>query len=755
MQPDRAVSFLLAAFITGVVSAATPTDVTDTQREQTLKERISAANIGSYIESMTAHPTFPGAPFARTVAQMTLAKFKAWGWDAKIETFTIPFPRPTERAVELLTPQKFVAKLHEPAVPGDPYSEQQSEHLEPFFIYGPDGDVTAPALYVNFGLRDDYEQLASLGQSVKGKIVIVRAGGMWRGGKVQLAAEHGALAMLIYSDPKEDGYYRGPAYPEGGWRTPDGVQRGSILYGKFPGDPLTPFVAADAKAKRLAINSPENTVARIPALPLSFADAQPILESMQGGVAPESWRGALPITYRVGASSAAVHLKIKYQWKNIEIRDVVARLAGTTFGKEEVVRGNHRDGWVFGAQDPHSGHSAMLEEARVLGELYKGGWRPKRTIVYCSWEAEEQGVIGSTEWVEAHLAELQKNAVAYLNTDVTGPGSLRPTGSSSYTAFVTELAASITDPNSNVSVLKRAQLKAEADIYPRPGSTAMGMSLGAATLDALKNLIHLDPPGYGSDHHAFVSHAGVATVNLAFGDDLNMGSYHTAYDDYAWYERFGDPQFKYGRVTAQINAVAVLRLADADMLPMEFTATARSTDDEVTHLKNLYASVKSATDRSNRAVELGAYQVLTDPTQPRVAPPLKTVPPLDFSALDQATVAIKSAADRFEAAKAAAASAHLTDAQIANVNSALMNVERSYLRKGGLPERPHYRNELFSPGRLWDTVPVPAIGDAILDEQWAVAQAQIPLAAQTLEHIAAAIDTSTAELKKAAGERRR
>ncbi len=716
------------------------------QLETELKRDLSAENIGAYIKTLTARPTYPGSPFSRSVAEQTLAMFKKWGWDAKIETHKILFPHPTERVVELLGPKKFSAKLHEPPIAGDPYSALQSEILEPYFIYGPDGEVTAPLVYVNFGLRNDYDELARLGVSVKDKIVIARVGGVWRGGKVQLAAEHGAKAILIYSDPKEDGYFVEPPYPAGPGRTPDGVQRGSILNGKYPGDPTTPMAPSAAGAQRVAPASAESSFARIPAMPLSYTDAQELLKALGGQVVPESWKGALPITYRVGPSTANVHLKMKYSWDYIDIHNVVARLAGDTWPDEFVLRGNHHDGWVFGAQDPHTGHAAMLEEARILGDFYKRGWRPKRSIVYASWDAEEQGVIGSTEFVEQHAAELRDKAVAYLNTDVAGAGPLEVSGASSFARFVTNLAADVIDPNSGRPTLERSKLAGEFNLYELPSTMASGgWNRGGRAFDAARGRLRVGPPGYGSDHHAFVSYAGVASLMLFYLGEDSLGSYHTAYDNYAWFTRFNDPGFKYVKATAEINGIAVLRLADATVLPLEFDATADAVVDQVQALKSLYTKLREIADKNRDAVEAGAYRVLVNPRKPRIAPPPVVIPSVDFSAIDLAAREIQDAAGRFMAAKKALSDAP-SSAAVEKINAALMQVERSFLREGGTSGRPFYRNELYSPGRLWDTVPFPAVGDAMLDGKWDVAVQEIAPAAATLQRIAIAIDAATAAM---------
>jgi N-acetylated-alpha-linked acidic dipeptidase len=613
--------------------------------------------------------------------------------------------------------------------------------------------VRAPLVYVNFGLRSDYEELARLGVSVKDKVVIVRVGGLWRGGKVELASEHGAKAILIYSDPREDGYYVDGTYPDGPARTPDAVQRGSVLNGKYAGDPTTPLTASVVGAQRLPIDSPESSLARIPAMPLSYADAEGLLQALGGQVVPESWRGALPLSYRTGPSEAIVHLKIKYKWDYVTIHNVIAKLKGTVWPDELVIRGNHHDGWVFGAQDPHSGHSAMLEEARMLGVLHKNGWRPKRTIIYASWDAEEQGTIGSTEFVEQHTAELRDKAVAYLNTDMLGAGPLAADGASSFARFATDIAATVIDPNSGASALERAKVTSVANIYEAHSTTSSGITGNRAPIfDSEHNRLRLGPPGYGSDHHTFVSYAGVASMNLGFGGEDSTGSYHTAYDNYIWFTRFNDPGFRYLKASAELNGVAVLRLANAGVLPMEFDATADAVAAQLKDLEDLYQRARSQAERSSAAVSSGAYQIERDPKRPRVTPPIIDVPEIDFTPLEQGAQRIEAASARFMTAKRS--SSPVVDARTtALINEALIRIERSFLRAGGLPGRPFYRNELYSPGRLWDTVPFPAVGDALLDEQWDTAIQQIPLAAATLRNIADAIDVAADRFRKTSDER--
>lgn len=729
-----------------VVAQTTSEDVYEKQ----FVEGVSAQNIGDYIKTLTVRPTYPGSPFSKPLAQKTLELFKSFGWDAKIETFYVDFPKPTEQRVELLGENGYVAKLKEEPIPGDDYTFQTDEILGVQFIYGPDGDVTAPLVYANFGLRDDYKKLATMGVDVRGKIVIARIGGMWRGGKVQLAAEHGAVGILLYSDPKEDGYARDDTYPEGSGRPPSGVQRGSVLYGIYNGDPLTPGVAATKDAKRISPTDPNSSVAKIPAVPLSYEDAQQFLKALGGQVVPESWRGALPVTYHSGPSAAPVRLKVKYDWKQIELYDVIARLKGDTFPDELVIRGNHRDGWVFGAHDPHAGHASLLEEARVMGELYRKGWRPKRTLVYASWDAEEQGTIGSNEWVEAHRKELLDHAVVYMNTDASSQnGPVSVSGSASLGSVATSVASSLKDPQSNVSLLERAKIEVFSDLYENPSTGGYGViSAGSprVSFDQQNNSLPVGAPGYGSDHHSFVSYLSVPTLNLGFSSRNNSGgSYHTMYDNYDYYARFQDPGFKYGKAHAELNGVAAMRMASFDVLPMEFKPTAEAVAREISQLKSLYTRLRTGAERTNAMIDLNAYRVVQDPARPLSAPSRQTVPNLDFSPLEEALARLQAASEHFTSAKANLP-AKLSKAQVAAVNRQMILVEQAFRREDGLPGRELYKNEFFSPGRLWDTVPVPAVGDAMLDGKWTLAAQQIPLAANTVGNIAARVEAATSHI---------
>src|SRR5438876_5797804 len=410
-----------------------------------------------WMKRLSARPHHVGSPYGKENADFIAGLFRSWGYDTEIERFDVLFPTPKTRILEMTVPERFTAKLEEPVIKEDATSGQKSEQLSTYNAYSINGDVTGQLVYVNYGVPQDYEALERRGIDVKGKIVIARYGGSWRGIKPKVAAEHGAIGCIIYSDPRDDGYFEGDVYPKGAWRNDSGAQRGSVAdMPLYPGDPLTPGVGATANAKRLEIKDAP-TLTKIPVLPISYADALPLLRSLEGPVAPAAWRGALPITYHVGPGKTTVHLKLEFDFKLVPAYDVIARLRGSERPDEWVIRGNHHDAWVNGADEPLSGQVAMMEEARGLGELMKTGWKPKRTIVYCAWDGEEPGLLGSTEWVEAHAALLSKNAVLYVNTDSNSRGFLGVEGSHTIEKFINEVARDVTDPEKKISVSDRVR----------------------------------------------------------------------------------------------------------------------------------------------------------------------------------------------------------------------------------------------------------------------------------------------------------
>ncbi|HWZ59756.1 MAG TPA: M28 family peptidase, partial [Gemmatimonadaceae bacterium] len=467
-----------------------------------------ATRLRESMRRLSARPHHVGSAYDHDNAEWILAQFKSYGLDAHIETFDVLFPTPRERVVELVAPTRFTAALREPAVAGDATSAQQSEQLPTYNAYSIDGDVTAPLVYVNYGVPADYETLAQHGVSVKGAIVIARYGHSWRGVKPKVAAEHGAVGCLIYSDPFDDGYGTGETFPTGPFRPHTGVQRGSVMDMPVnPGDPLTPGIGSIPGAHRLAL-SEVKTFTKIPVLPISYGDAQPLLAAVGGPVAPQAWRGALPITYRLGAGPARVHLRVRSNWDTKTLYDVIARIPGKQAPDEWVIRGNHHDAWVNGAEDPISGQVALLEEARALGALVAKGWAPRRTIIYCAWDGEEPGLLGSTEWVETHADELRQHAVAYLNTDSNTRGFLRLEGSHVLERFLNGVARDITDPETSRSVWDRQQ--------------AAVIRFGSAhdRTDARTRAdLRIGALGSGSDYSSFLQHLGIPAADLVYGGE--------------------------------------------------------------------------------------------------------------------------------------------------------------------------------------------------------------------------------------------
>jgi N-acetylated-alpha-linked acidic dipeptidase len=719
---------------------------TERQWEEKLRAIPSPDNLRAYMQRLSARPHNVGSPYDKDNAEWIAAKFKEFGLDTHIESFDVLYPTPKERAVELVEGgPKFVAKLQEPALPQDPTSSQQSEQLPTYHAYSIDGDVTAPLVYVNYGIPEDYEQLDRLGISVKGKIVIARYYHSWRGIKPKVAAEHGAVGCLIYSDPHEDGFVEGDTFPAGAWRPKDGVQRGSVAdMPLYPGDPLTPGVGATKNAKRLDIKDAP-TITKIPVLPISYADAQPLLAALAGPVAPEGWRGGLGITYHVGPGPAKVHLKVKSNWDLKPLYDVIAKIPGSTLLDEWVIRGNHHDAWVNGAEDPTSGMVAVLEEARALGELLKSGWKPKRTIIYCAWDGEEPGLLGSTEWAEEHADELRAHAVAYINSDSNGRGYLGVEGSHMLEKFSNDVARDISDPESKLSAWKRNQLHEIA---------------GAKSAEQRQEIrqradLRIPALGSGSDYTAFLQHDGVASLNIGFEGEDGGGIYHSIYDDFYWYTHFSDTDFVYGRALAQTGGTAVLRLADADLLPFEFGDFADTMQTYVKELKTLSQKLHDDIAERNREIEEGVFNATNDPKKPLLPPAVETIPPhLNFAPLDNAVDALtRSAVDYRKALERANANggASLASASLADVNHLLIESERKLTTPEGLSNRPWFKHQIYAPGFYtgYAAKTMPAVRESIEQKQWKQADDAIVVVSRVLQDEATLISSAAAKLAAA------
>ena len=699
-----------------------------------------ARNIGEYVRIMSARPHHLGSPYGKQTAEWILARFKEWGWDAQIENYDVLFPTPKERLVEMVEPTTFRLALEEPPVAVDPTSSQKAEQLPPFNAYSIDGDVTGPLIYVNYGLPSDYEELDRRGISVKGAIVIARYGASWRGIKPKVAAERGAIGCLIYSDPRDDGYFVDGVFPDGPMRSKDGVQRGSVMdMPTYPGDPTTPGRGSTPGVTRLDVKD-VTTLTRIPVLPISYGDAQPLLAALGGTVAPMDWRGSLPITYRIGPGPARVHLKVAFDWSLKRAHNVIARLPGSTYPNEWVVRGNHHDAWVNGAQDPASGMSVELEEARALGQLVKQGWRPQRTVVYAAWDGEEQGLLGSTEWVEYHEAELRDTAVVYINTDGNGRGFLNAGGSHALEPLVNAVAKEIEDPDTKGSVWKRMQARAIA------GGPAAQRNEARTRSD-----LRISALGSGSDYSAFLQHAGVPTLNLSFaGLDDSEGIYHSIYDDYYHFTKFLDTDFVYGRALAQTVGSLVIRLADASVLPFEFTSLADTVQTYVSDLEAQLKNRQTEVKELNQQIEEGVFTAIADPRRQTTAPVVESVPPsINFAPLDNAASALSQAADRYKKSLEAARS-RMTPDQIRAINKGLIQSERHLTDTGGLPRRPWYRHMLYAPGFYtgYGVKTMPGVREALEQKNYAEAEREIVRVAEALTLEAQLIDGLTQALEQ-------
>src|SRR5246500_1265285 len=707
------------------------------QWEEKLRAIPSPENLRAYMEHLSARPHNVGSDYDKQNADWILAKFKEFGLDAHIEQFDVLFPTPKQRAVELVEGgPKFTAKLQEPVVAQDATSNQQNEQLPTYNAYSIDGDVTAPLVFVNYGIPEDYEQLDRLGVSVKGAIVIAKYGHSWRGIKPKVAAEHGAVGCLIYSDPNEDGFKQGETFPAGAWRPRDGVQRGSVADDPiYPGDPLTPGVGATKNAKRLDLKDVP-VITKIPVLPISYGDAEPLLAAITGAVAPRAWRGGLGMTYHVGPGPAKVHLKVKSDWSGLKtIYDVIGKIPGTSNADQWIVRGNHHDAWVNGAQDPISGLIALMEEARAMGELVKAGWKPKRTIIFCAWDAEEPGLIGSTEFAEEHADELKAHAVVYINSDVNARGYFAAEGSHTLEKFINDVARDVQDPETKLSVWKRAQLRQigrSDEISERQEARARAdLRIGAL--------------GSGSDYGAFLQHDGVAALNLGFAGEDGGGIYHSIYDDFYWFTHFSDTDFVYGRALAQAAGTAIMRLADADLLPFEFGNFSDTMQAYVKELKSLALKSRDEIIERNRELEEGVFTAMTDPRVKSVPPAKEAVPPyLNFAPLDNATDALARASAEYRKALDRAASnggAAIAKASLAEVNLGLMESEHKLTLEQGLPGRPWFKHFVDAPGQYtgYEAKTLPVVREAIEQKQWKEAEAGIIVTARVLETEAAHI----------------
>ncbi|HEX8678259.1 MAG TPA: transferrin receptor-like dimerization domain-containing protein [Segetibacter sp.] len=704
--------------------------VTQKQIESSFDKQLSAENIGATIKTFSAKPHNIGSAGSKEYATLIAGKLKGYGFDTKIETYSVLFPTPVTRVLEMTSPTSYKALLKEPALKEDETSGQKGQ-LPIYNAWSADGDVTGELVFVNYGVPQDYEELAKMGIDVKGKIVIAKYGHSWRGIKPKVAQEHGAVGCIIYSDPKEDGYFQGDVYPKGAFKNEFGAQRGSVMdIVIYPGDPLTPGEGATQNAKRIASHYEAPNLLKIPVLPISYHDAQPLLSALDGPVAPADWRGALPITYHVGPGKTKVHLKLSFDWKMVPCYNVVGMIKGLQYPDEWVIRGNHHDAWVNGAGDPVSGLAALLEEAKSVGELLKTGWKPLRSLVYCAWDGEEPGMLGSTEWVEDHAAELQQKCVVYINSDGNGRGFLAAGGSHALTKMMDEVAKNVTDPQTKVSVFSR--LKAD-DIIK-------ASSVKAKKDELAKTSWELNALGSGSDYSPFLQHLGIPSLSMAFGGEDEAGEYHSIYDSYDLYRRFKDPDFKYGIALAQTAGHATLRMVNATVLPFDFTDLYKAINGYANELITITDNLRESTAIENKLLAQNKYTLAADPAKTFIAPkPKEEVPYIDFSPLQNALVSLEKSTDSLSGLIKKTDS---TKSNYEGLNKKLYQAEQQLLLQNGLPRRNWYKHAIYAPGFYtgYGVKTLPGIREAIEQRNWKEAQEQITIAAEAISRLAAYLD---------------
>jgi len=692
--------------------------------EKQFDARLNPKNQDTWMQFLAAHPHHVGSPQDKMNAEYMSNLFQSWGYQTEIATYFVLFPTPKTRLLELLGSKPFKAKLEEPALKEDKTSGQKAEQLPSYNAYSADGDVTAELVFVNRGIPADYEELERMGIDVKGKIVIAKYGGSWRGIKPKVAAEHGAVGCLIYSDPEDDGYTQGDVYPEGAFRPKNSVQRGSVMdMPVFPGDPLTPGIGATKDAKRLS-RTEAYTIMKIPVLPISYEDALPLLQSLGGPVAPASWRGGLPITYHIGPGKDKVHLKLQFNWDIKPLFDVIAKLPGSELPDEWIIRGNHHDAWVNGAGDPISGIVSEMDEAKAIGELVKKGYKLKRTLVYCAWDGEEPGLLGSTEWTEDHQNELRKKAVFYLNTDANSRGFISVAGSHTLEPFFNEIANEVIDPQTGVSIKER-----------KYASTIITADKSArAKMIGNKN-IKLGALGAGSDWSGFLQYLGIASMNLAFGGEGQGGEYHSIYDSYDHFIKFNDPGFQYAVAMSKTAGRAMMRMANADVLPFDANSFYATLADYVAELKALLDNTRAETEQENQLIRDKLYDLAKDPTKIYAAPKIKDVVPyLSFSSIENAMLQLRNSAE--EVHHLYDSTTRLQPEKQTELNAILFKLERSLINDKGLPRRSWFKHQIYAPGYYtgYGVKTLPGIREAIEQRNWKEAQENIEIVSKTIEN---------------------
>ena len=697
------------------------------QLETEFDSHIDRAEMDEWLREFSSEAHHVGSPKGKKNADALAALFRSWNYAVEIAEYQILFPEPLTRELELLYPYQFTASLTEDSLEEDPSTSVIDNLLPPYNAFSIDGEAEGELVFVNYGTPADYEILERYGISVAGKIAISKYGGSWRGIKPKLAGEKGAIATIIYSDPGDDGYGPGDVYPEGPFKNDSGVQRGSVMdMPTYPGDVLTPGIGATADARRLP-KEEAPTITQIPVLPISYRDALPLLEAMGGAVVPNEWRGGLPITYHLGPGPARIRLKLEFDWKMVTAYNVIARLEGSQHPDEWIIRGNHHDGWNHGAADPISGLIALLSEAKAMSRLASDGVGPARTVIYAAWDAEEPGLIGSTEWAEHHAAELQEHAVAYLNTDGNGRGFVNIGGSHVLERFFNEVIADIDDPQTGVSVKER-----------RRANLSINSSNEKARTEAKnRSDLRISPLGSGSDYTPFLQHLGIASANIGFGGESAGGSYHTMYDTYEHYSKWIDPGLVYGEVLAQVAGHATLRLANAPRLPFEFKGFTDNVSVYISEIETLADNMRTNTEETNQNITDGIYDLILDPTKSFGPPAVQTqVPFFNFAPLKNALARLESAAENYETTIAGGIAATTEE------NYLLYQTERELIRQEGLNGRPWYKHHIYAPGFYtgYGVKTIPGVREAIEQRQFDEVAEQIDIAAEVLTKMAVKVE---------------
>lgn len=701
--------------------------------EKKLDADISAEEMDEWLRHMTIRPHHVGAPAGKDNAEFIAGLFRSWGYDVEIAEYQVLLPVPKTREVELVSPTRYIATMSEDSLPEDPSTSVREDLLPPYNAFSIDGEVEAELVFVNYGMPEDYDILERHGIDVTGKIAIAKYGRSWRGIKPKLAGEKGAIGTIIYSDPADDGYGAGDVYPKGPFKNDSGVQRGSVMdMPTYPGDVLTPGRGATGNVRRLKIeNAP--TITRIPVLPISYRDALPLLQAMDGEVVPADWRGGLPITYHLGPGPARVRMKAEFDWNMVTAYNVIARLEGAKYPGEWVIRGNHHDGWNHGAADPVSGLVAMLAEAKAVAALAASGQRPLRTIIYGAWDAEEPGLIGSTEWAEHHAADLKEHAVAYLNTDGTSRGFISIGGSHVLERFFNQIMDDVDDPRLPMSLKERRRA------YDKIYADGDKEKEDAMERDDLR----IFPLGSGSDYTPFLQHLGIASAHLGILGEAADGSYHTLYDTYEHYMKFRDPGLVYGATLAKVAGRATLRLANAPRLPFEFAGLADNIALYVEELEALADNMRAQTEEDNRLIEDGVYAAALNPYKTLGPPVAKApVPFFSFAPLKNALGRLQNAAIAFS--RVAATSIRTSE----EINELLYTSERILSREEGLTGRPWYKHHLYAPGFYtgYGVKTIPGVREAIEQREYDDVEPQVALAADVINDLAVRVELLTVEI---------